>query len=450
MLDENSSIDKTKGLCLGCLNWVDAVLLNKQGAAYLETFCVKDGYKEHFLSAHAQYFKELRDFYFFVTKEVYPQTRYLLFFTARCNLSCPICFIEPHSNEVREISLGEIRNLPLGPKKELILFGAEPTYREDLFEIVKYVKKKQHAVSLYTNGVKLVELNYLRQLKRSGVDKVYFQFDGFKDEVYEVLRNKKLVQEKMKVLDNLKSLNMPAVLDASIVKGVNEKEVGGIFDFALRNDYIRAVNFIAYVRCGCGRDYLGEGSLTPDELIDMVIEYAQGKITRRGILVFQKLLYVYMALLKRRTCFYIQYYWVYRKSPREWLSFEQFINLDILDKLLDKYAKIKDKNVLLSKIYLFFNMPKMVFAIRSPALVFKMLLMAMSHALRIGEYAKNDSGFLQLIFATACDPYKADKKIVERCHVGIIYKNAGGEVIINQENGAYLLERESKVKVPVA
>lgn len=252
---------------------------------------------------------------------------------------------------------------------------------------------------------------------------------------------------KNKALNNLKSLDIPVVLDVTLVNDLNDHEVGRIFDFACREHFVSALNFIAYVRSGGGNDFLNDNVLMPDDIIERIIEHTKGRITRDKIKVYQKLLYIYMSILKRRTCFYIQYFWVYRVGAGKYLTLDEIIDFAKLDRVLNGYLKIASKTGKMFAIaYLFLKSPALFLAIKKKQIFFEMLRMAFAHSFNKGEYAKKSSKFLQLIFSTACDPHKSDINIAKRCHVGMIHKDNKGELKIDDENGMYLLQEEINSK----
>ncbi|MFH2136983.1 MAG: radical SAM protein [Candidatus Omnitrophota bacterium] len=436
-------IDRTLGMCPKCMVWVKSQVIDRDGEVFLQKICPEHGMTEMLLCKDAAHFSSLRDFYFKTHNKIFSQTRYLCFLTPQCNLSCPICFLDPHSGHRQDVNIEDLRVKLKDNKQELILFGAEPACRDDLFEVIAYLRERQHSVSFYTNGIRLADYRYCEKIKEAKIDKVYLQFDGFDDKVYEILRGKKLVDIKSKVLDNLKQLNLPVVLDVTVVKGLNDDEVGKVFDFSMANDFIRAVNLIAYVRSGGGGDYLSECSTMPDDIIEYMSKYTGGRISREKIRVFQKLLYVYMAFLKRRTCFYIQYFWVYRCADGKYITLNEILDFTVLEKVLDRYLSIDIRmGRLLAILYLSLSLPRLIFAVKNIRLFFELIKMAFAHSFNKGEYASKSSKFLQLIFTTACDPHKSDMKIVERCHVGIIYKNGQGNLNVDDENGRYLLNQE--------
>ena len=113
---------------------------------------------------------------------------------------------------------------------------------------------------------------YLKTLRKSGIDKIYFQFDGFQKDTYIFLRGRDLLEKKIEVLENLKEQELPVVLNATIAKNLNEGEMQNIFRYALENDFVRAINFTTYERSGRGKDYYPAGFIMPDELIDIFVE----------------------------------------------------------------------------------------------------------------------------------------------------------------------------------
>jgi MoaA/NifB/PqqE/SkfB family radical SAM enzyme len=66
------------------------------------------------------------------------------------------------------MSLSEIKRILLSYKKKpIVLFGGEPTVRDDLKLIIKTIKDSGNFPQLFTNGLKLSEENYLKELIKS-------------------------------------------------------------------------------------------------------------------------------------------------------------------------------------------------------------------------------------------------------------------------------------------
>jgi MoaA/NifB/PqqE/SkfB family radical SAM enzyme len=83
--------------------------------------------------------------------------------TLRCNCSCDTCLWKDNSSRKGELTFEEIKRIYSEAKKAgfivTILWGGEPLIREDISEIIKYIKKelKFTVVGIVTNGYFLPE-----------------------------------------------------------------------------------------------------------------------------------------------------------------------------------------------------------------------------------------------------------------------------------------------------
>ncbi len=159
--------------------------------------------------------------------------------TYRCNMNCPVCFadsaqeiFEPDINKIREM-YAAVRDKNTG-FCSIQISGGEPTVRDDLHEIIRLGKEMgfEH-VQVNTNGLRIAEdLNYLQQLKDNGADLIYLQFDGLNDDIYQALRGKKMLDTKLKAIENCRAVNIGVLLVPTIVPRVNFSEISRIIDFA--------------------------------------------------------------------------------------------------------------------------------------------------------------------------------------------------------------------------
>jgi 7,8-dihydro-6-hydroxymethylpterin dimethyltransferase len=174
--------------------------------------------------------------------------------TNRCNMKCPVCFAnaavsktlyEPTYEEIRTM-LQNLRNNRPVPTPALQYAGGEPTVRKDIVELVKLAKEEgfRHT-QIATNGLRLARLPTLAQeLKDAGLNTVYLQFDGVTEEPYLKIRNRNLLSVKLAAIENCRKVNLQIVLVPTIIKGVNDGQIGDILRFAAQNiDIIRGVNF---------------------------------------------------------------------------------------------------------------------------------------------------------------------------------------------------------------
>jgi hypothetical protein len=211
--------------------------------------------------------------------------------TNRCNLKCPICFAnaatagyeyEPSLDQIKKIIDNLAANKPVSVKA-LQLSGGEPTLRDDLPEIVQYAHLAGiHHVEVNTNGVRIArDFSYLKKLQDADVSSIYLQFDGVTPEPYKVTRGVDLLPIKMKAIENLRTLEHDStILVVTLVKGVNDDQLGRIINFAADNhDLIRCVNVQPVSLTGrIDRDKLTEYRITIPDFMRLVEEQTNGEI----------------------------------------------------------------------------------------------------------------------------------------------------------------------------
>jgi len=211
--------------------------------------------------------------------------------TNNCNLKCPICFANARAaGYLYQPTLGQIKgmidnlasNRPVSVKA-LQLSGGEPTLRDDLPEIVDYAHGAGiHHVEVNTNGIRIAnDANFLRRLIDVHVSSFYLQFDGVTPEPYKTTRGLDLLNVKMRALENLRAVGHDStVLVVTLVKGINDDQLGRIIGFAARNhDIIRCVNVQPVSVTGrIDRDKLAEYRITIPDFMKSVEEQTGGQL----------------------------------------------------------------------------------------------------------------------------------------------------------------------------
>ena len=174
----------------------------------------------------------------------------LLEVTARCNLHCKFCFADGErfgtDPDLDEMKSG-IRDIVRQCGSPLLqLSGGEPTLRDDLPELVRFAKEAGCSyVQVNTNGIRLAEDHlYAKELADAGLDIVFLQFDGTRDEIYQALRGKALLQTKLDAIHTCSEVRVGVTLVPTVVKGVNDKDLGEIVSFAC--DYLPTVRGIHF------------------------------------------------------------------------------------------------------------------------------------------------------------------------------------------------------------
>ncbi len=258
---------KTKSICPECLKKVEAKIHQERDKILIQKKCRNHGSftVPHWQSAKIFNYVEKFDFFKHYLKNADPKTDgdcpfscglcenhlsrtviAVIDLTKRCDLDCSICFAsfpecrveyEPSRDEVFKM-LEFLSNLD--PKPPAVLFsGGEPLLRDDLAEIIRFAHKRGFLTILATNGLRMAkEPDLVAELKKSGLNIVYLQFDSLKDEVYQKLRGKSLLGEKLKVIELCQKYDIEVILVPTLIKGVNNNEIGDIIRFAAQNSHI--------------------------------------------------------------------------------------------------------------------------------------------------------------------------------------------------------------------
>jgi 7,8-dihydro-6-hydroxymethylpterin dimethyltransferase len=252
----------TRTLCPVCLRVIDGRVVSRSKAVYLERSCPEHGPAECRVWPDADHYEWMRTF---SLPAVRPNialepvadcpsgcgicNRHLrktclieIEVTRRCNMRCPVCFMgaeEDAGDSDRE----SIRTMyasileEMGPDVSIQLTGGEPTIRSDLPEIVRLgASIGFSAIEVNTNGLALSrDPGLAPELKEAGASGIYLQFDGLTPEVYKEIRGADLLAEKLRVIEHCREAGLQVVLAMTVIKGINDGEIGALLEFALQN-----------------------------------------------------------------------------------------------------------------------------------------------------------------------------------------------------------------------
>ncbi|MBM3256164.1 MAG: radical SAM protein, partial [Candidatus Moranbacteria bacterium] len=182
-----------------------------------------------------------------------PSAQLSLAVTYRCNLNCPVCYAKANEINIADLVIENLSNDIVNKINEypiVFLTGGEPTVRGDLPEIINRFKKAGKKVIMFSNGLKLSNLNYTKKLKKVGLDCVMLQFDALDDAEYQYIRGKKLLATKMRALDNLQKCHLTVYLCSVILRNRGLGQMKRIFDFARQYPVIKNVSVNLLWRLG--------------------------------------------------------------------------------------------------------------------------------------------------------------------------------------------------------
>ena len=442
-MPKDTLIRETKSVCPECFRTLKADIIEIEGKVYMVKECQKHGRFQLLLSKHPWYYRELNDFYFSLMSKSLPQHDYIVHLTNQCNLDCPICLASSNRKTDAKYSHDSLRDfLKTRRNSKINLMGAEPTMREDLPHLIRTIKKSGNIPALHTNGIKISDFSYLDELKKAGLSEVHLQFDGFDDNVYETIRGRKLLSVKLKALENLERLKISTDLKATIVRGVNENQMAGVLDFAVKHSFIKEVFFLGCRFLGRAKELPIEQCIMPDELIDILQEQTNAKISRENVFRFQKLYYSLLDFFSVRKCFYNQHFIVTRKKEG-YLPIDKTFNLQNIQVNLETYKRLKMRNEKLAFWYLLFTLPYRLIGFKGLLWIKDFFPAAFSfmHGFSLSGLSKR---ILLVGFISACDAHSLDYQISKNCSEGAVSAESGARDI-----GAIYNIHSDNSKIPV-
>jgi uncharacterized radical SAM superfamily Fe-S cluster-containing enzyme len=96
-----------------------------------------------------------------------------------------------------------------------------------------------------TNGILLgADVEFAKRCKAAGLATLYLQFDGVTDDIYMKTRGEALFERKMQCIENCRQAGIKIVFVPTIVKGLNDHQLGDILQVAIDNiDTVSGISF---------------------------------------------------------------------------------------------------------------------------------------------------------------------------------------------------------------
>ena len=310
------TIAETQSVCHVCKRTVPAWIVFRGKEVFLEKSCLEHGVSKAAIWPDVNHYRWMESFkslhaapssphpaVFGCPRDCGPCTNHRrrpvlveVEVTGKCNLRCPVCFTasgqaRDEASLAKEPSMAELelifRNImdKCGPHTGIQLTGGEPSFREDLTEIVRLARKIGFdAVELNTNGITLAQKpGYARALADAGISGVFLQFDGVSDDIYRITRGADLLEIKLDAIEQCRRADVQAVLAMTVIDGVNGDQLGEVLRFALKNRDVIAG--IAYQPAfGSGRfDVKMRKRLSMGDVIFLLAEQSEGLIGARDL-----------------------------------------------------------------------------------------------------------------------------------------------------------------------
>lgn len=138
--------------------------------------------------------------------------------TNRCNFKCRMCDIP--QEKTQELTTDEwkkvIKSAHSMGALTVVFSGGEPLLREDIFDLISYVKAHSMNACLASNGY-LVTEEVARKFKELGVNVVNISIEGPK-KIHDYLRGIGKFERAIAALDNLRKAKVESTIAATVTK----------------------------------------------------------------------------------------------------------------------------------------------------------------------------------------------------------------------------------------
>jgi hypothetical protein len=306
-------IKDTKSLCPECGMTLDAEVYDEDGKVFIKKTCDDHGEFVNTYWSDEELYNKMEDFIPSIagienpcvedtaacpnscglcSKHETSTVLGLIDVTNRCNLRCPVCFAnaaaagylyEPTKDEIRQM-LKNLRNLKPHPCPAIQYAGGEPTVRKDIVELIEMAKEEDFThVQIATNGIRLAKReNLASELKAAGLNTVYLSFEGVTPEPYIQNKGRNLLPDKLQAIENCRKAGLGIVLVPTLVKGVNDDQVGEIIKFAFdNNDIIYGVNFQPVSFSGrTPSEHVEEQRITIPDFVQIIEDETDGQVPK--------------------------------------------------------------------------------------------------------------------------------------------------------------------------
>jgi uncharacterized radical SAM superfamily Fe-S cluster-containing enzyme len=169
-------------------------------------------------------------------------------------MMCDPCFMDANQvGFVHELEWPEVQrildeSLTVEPRRQMSVqfSGGEPTLSPHFLRAIKYAKDIGYfCVQCATNGIRFAQdPAFADEAKAAGLRIAYLQFDGVGEEANAHRKVGNLFDVKLRAIENLHAAGIDVVLVVTVVRGVNDDQVGKVVQFAIENaDKVTVVSF---------------------------------------------------------------------------------------------------------------------------------------------------------------------------------------------------------------
>lgn len=337
-------IRTTQSFCPVCIKEVKGRLIEESGNIYFEKKCSKHGRFRILQFKDLSYFKKLNQAYSILPKnkiKIKNKECFNVILSYGCDLDhCTCCgssdyHLNPPFNLI-ENKIDLFRNAKIN------ILGCHIKFKKKIIELVKLIKRSKNVSMLYSQGPLLADEMFLKKLRKEGLDKVVLFFESYDDNINKEIKGNKLLNIKRKALSNLKKLNVPTIINMTVLRNKNEKDVKKVINFALNNEFIKAIEFRGYFPI-CGYGVSANNQLGNDEIIDIINKNVNHNVSKDKVLLYQQLVYYFFSIMPGYLLFEQFSYPLFRDKSQNFKVVTDFVDFETLKKKVDKIYRLSKK-----------------------------------------------------------------------------------------------------------
>jgi len=255
----------TKSLCKTCKRGVDAKIVFRAEAVYFEKFCPDHGPESVLVASSVEWYLDALSFIAPSTpprgevKAVrsgcpfdcgpcasHQQKVYMpvVPITSACNLDCPICYTVNKNEDAHMLSEADFAKILAHLQQQhdeidIINFtGGEPTMHPGLPVLLRMARAAGiRRLTISTNGIKLKNERYVEELAAADA-RIVLSLDTFDPAVDQKMLGANTVKLKLEVLELLEKHDVTTTLLPAVATGLNDKDVGPLFDLMMRKSNV--------------------------------------------------------------------------------------------------------------------------------------------------------------------------------------------------------------------
>lgn len=296
----------TKGLCSTCKRSVDVKIHFKNDQVYFDKFCPEHGAQSCLVASSVEWYLDALSF---IAPNTPPrgETRAVqsgcpfdcgpckshqqkvfmpvIPITSACNLDCPICYTVNKNEDAHLLSEADFQRtldhlVQQHDELDIINFtGGEPTLHPNLPRFLQMARAAGiRRLTISTNGLKLLNEAFVEELAALDA-RIVLSLDTFDEDVDMQLLGAKTVKAKLKVLELLEKHDVTTTLLPAVAKGLNDRDVGALFELMLSKPNICSLELHTLTFTGQGGVGFSRGArITTPDLHRLLGEASDGKL----------------------------------------------------------------------------------------------------------------------------------------------------------------------------